>query len=337
MKKKSILIILMLIISFSSNVFADSEPINIYLDGELLEVSQEPIIINGTTLVPMRDIFEALDMEVYWNGETKTATGVKDGLTIDITIGNNKAYVNKTEKSLLEPARIVNGRTMVPLRFISESAGCEVSWDGTKREIVISTYEGDIFMESISKMADSSKLYTVDGTGEYEGYRMLKGYPGEDEFQIYFKGDINSYMATYEDLRNIDLNEIITWEYNNIKYRSTRRELYKFFSETSWFRNELGVIEETLSHEWFMQTFGDVFVDWMKGIAYANDASRLVGKYLEKESGIEYKNRYEILDNIDDISEEFERLEREEKERQKREEQEAMERIKEFQNKTNNK
>lgn len=335
MKKRNILIVLVLILSFSSNVFADGESINIYMDGELLEVSQEPIIENGTTLVPMRNIFEALGMKVHWNEETKTASGITDGLTIDITIGSNKAYVNGSEKILLVPAKIINGSTMVPLRFVSESAGCKVDWDGSKREITISTYEGDVLMESTNKMADSSKLYAVDGVGKYKDYRMLKGYPGENEFQIYFKGDVSSYMATYEDLRSIDINEVIIWEHNNISYRNTRSELYSFFSDTSWFRSKFGVGEETLSHEWFMNTFGDVFVDWMKGIAYSNDASRLAGKYLEKESGIEYENRYEILDYIDDISEEFKNLRIKEEERQKQEEKEAMDRIKEFQNNIN--
>lgn len=335
---KRLIICIFVIFSLGTSVFASKYDITIFLDGKELESSVGPVIEDGTTLIPMRIIFEALDMDVYWNQETKTATGKTNETTIDIIVGDNKAYVNGTEKMLSTPAKILNGNTMIPLRFVSESVGCEVNWDGDKREIVINRagYKNDyISMESTNTDANLEKLYSEDGQGKYFGYKRLRGYPNESEFHIYYKGDYSSYTSTYEDMRALNLNEIITWRYKDTIYLNTRKELYSFFSDTSWFRSNLGISKETLSHDWFMETFKDVFRDWIKGVSYSNDASRLVSKYLEKESNFEYEDRYKILDDLDDISEEFKRLELEEKERERLEDEKAMDRIKELQGNTN--
>lgn len=301
MKRKSILIFVVIILCLSVNVFAEKESIIIYLNRRVLKVSSDPIVENGTTLVPMRNIFEALGMTVNWDAATKSVTGMGNGVIVKFIIGNDKAYVNDSEKKLPVSAKIVNGNTMVPLRFISESVGCDVSWDGAEKKIVITTSdytvstsnEGDIYMESTDKMASLDRLYVADGADKYTGYKMLKGYPGENKFQIYFQGNVDSYMATYEDLRYINLDEVISWAYKDNSYKNTRKDLYEFFSDTSWFRSNLGIDSSVLSHDWFMKTFGEVYGDWMQGIAYSNDASRLVGEYLGRLSGVKKVNRYE--------------------------------------------
>ncbi len=87
-----------------------------------------PIIEDGRTLVPMRFIFEALGAAVSWNGETQTATGVRGDTTVSVPIGKMTAYINEEAKALDVPAKIVEGRTLVPARFVAESFGCDVRW-----------------------------------------------------------------------------------------------------------------------------------------------------------------------------------------------------------------
>lgn len=334
MKRKHLKFIIMCLLAFilSINVlvFADSGDIKILLNGSVLETSAQPIIENGTSLVPMRSIFEALGMGISWDELTETITGTGKDVTIKLTIGSNIAYLNDVEKKLSAPAKIIDGSTMVPLKFISESVGYDVSWDGTKRRVSINAKdyipatvtEGDIYLESTNQMASSDELYSVNGKGTYTGYKMLKGYPNEHKFQIYYKGDASSYMTTIEDLRGINLNNVVTWKYNGASYKNTTKDLYRFFADTSWFRSNLGISDNTLSHDWFVQTFGDTYMNWIEGIAYSNDAERLVGKYLDKISGIEVTNRYGMADMSDQISKAFEtkRIADEEKRRQ-----EAME------------
>ena len=107
--------------------------VDLYVDMVKIETDTPPVISDGRTLVPLRVIFEALDAQVEWDGETKTATGTKDGLCVVIRIDDPTAYINEEAYTLDVPAQIVNGRTMVPARFIAEALQCQVSWySGTK-------------------------------------------------------------------------------------------------------------------------------------------------------------------------------------------------------------
>lgn len=150
--------------------------------------------------------------------------------------------------------------------------------------------EGNIRLESTDQMANSSRLYAIDGTGKYAGYKILKGYPNENEFIIYYKGDHNSYMVFTEDLRKINLSEVITWEYNGYLYANTKHELYDFFSDTLQFSSWLGISNELLSQDWFMQTFGDIYKEWGQTVAYSIDGEKLVEEYFKKTGIPEQEN-----------------------------------------------
>ena len=98
-----------------------------------------PVIENGTTLVPLRAIFDALNMSVEWDGETKTVTAAKDGLNILLQIGNTVAKKNGEDISLLTAPKIdSNNRTLVPVRFIAESCNLNVEWDAATKTVSIS-------------------------------------------------------------------------------------------------------------------------------------------------------------------------------------------------------
>lgn len=265
--------------SYAEDVFAE-EAIKIYLNGERLVVSIDPIVESGITLVPMRSIFEGLGMEVKWDSSTQTVTGTGNNVATKITIGENRAYVDGSEVNLPVSAKVIGGTTMVPIRFVAESARSEVQWDGSSKTINITLNNYEV------TTADSDGFYVVKGTGEHSGYMELKGYPDEDKYRIYFKGDASSYHVTYDDLRGIDLNEIIAWESNGENYQSKRSDLYVYFSDTTWFRNNLnGITDYTLTTEWFMDTFGDTYSEWSRGLlGYSSEASRFVQDYFEQTS-----------------------------------------------------
>lgn len=102
--------------------------VDLYVDTTKIETDTPPTVVDGRTLVPVRAIFEALGATVEWDGTTNTATGTKDGVVVSIQINNTTAYVNGAAKLLDVPAQLINNRTMVPARFISEALGCEVTW-----------------------------------------------------------------------------------------------------------------------------------------------------------------------------------------------------------------
>ncbi|MDD4169527.1 MAG: copper amine oxidase N-terminal domain-containing protein [Desulfotomaculaceae bacterium] len=115
-----------------------NDDIIVNLDGEFMTFDVKPVIVDGRTLVPFRAICEALGADVQWSGETQTVTVVKASTEIKLVIGGD-AYINGQLVTLDVPARIINDRTLVPLRFISETMGCIVDWDNDARAVIITS------------------------------------------------------------------------------------------------------------------------------------------------------------------------------------------------------
>lgn len=137
----AILIILTLILSFSSVAFTQDMNITVFLNGEQLTFDVDPTLESGRTLVPMRAIFEALGAEVTWVNETQTAIATKDNLKIEISIDNTQMLKNGEVITLDVPARLINSRTLVPVRAVSEGMGAKVDWDNANQRVLITTPE----------------------------------------------------------------------------------------------------------------------------------------------------------------------------------------------------
>ncbi len=102
-----------------------------------LAFEQAPVIQDDRTLIPIRFLFEQMGATVDWNGDTRTATIAQNGRTITFSIDNTTAMVNGQPIQMDVPARIINDKTLVPLRFLSESLGYTVNWDGDNRIVTI--------------------------------------------------------------------------------------------------------------------------------------------------------------------------------------------------------
>lgn len=115
--------------------------IDVVLDDNILEFDVPPTSINGRTMVPLRIIFEALGAKVAWDGKTQTITGTKDNTVTVLKLNSKEAKVNG-KIVLLDVAPVsINNRTLVPVRFISESLGANVDWDGTTKTVIITSVE----------------------------------------------------------------------------------------------------------------------------------------------------------------------------------------------------
>lgn len=104
----------------------------------------DPVIENGRTLVPLRQVANALGYEVQWDAPNKKITLLghnlqEEDVTLTMKIGNNQATVNSQTVTMDVPPKIINNSTMIPLRFVSESMGYFVKYvDGI---IYITNYE----------------------------------------------------------------------------------------------------------------------------------------------------------------------------------------------------
>jgi len=118
---------------------ANAQPApQVYLNGSPLRLEVAPIQQNGRTLVPMRDIFEALGAVVNYNSLNQSIAAQKGNTTVRMALGTANASVNNLPVKLDAPAQSYYGRTMVPLRFVSEALGADVSFNPGTRIVSIS-------------------------------------------------------------------------------------------------------------------------------------------------------------------------------------------------------
>ena len=110
------------------------------VNGKTIVLDQAATILNGRTVVPARFIAENLGGKVDWDDPTKTVTITKGGTIIIIQIDNKTAKVNGVDVELDQSAVIINGRTMIPARFIANNLGAEVDWNGETRTVIIDYY-----------------------------------------------------------------------------------------------------------------------------------------------------------------------------------------------------
>lgn len=115
------------------------ESVIVKVDNRQLTFDVMPESIDGRVIVPMRSIFEALGATVTWDGESNKVTATKDNNTIVLQIGSKLAKVNDQTKELDVAPVIKDGRTLVPVRFISESFGAKINWKASVNTVHIRT------------------------------------------------------------------------------------------------------------------------------------------------------------------------------------------------------
>jgi L,D-peptidoglycan transpeptidase YkuD (ErfK/YbiS/YcfS/YnhG family) len=111
--------------------------IKVNLNGKELSFDVRPVITGGRTLVPARAIFEALGLTLEWDEKTGTVTGKNEAKTIVLMAGHDKAIIDGNISNLDVPARIIDNRMMVPVRFISECFGAQVGWNQENSTVII--------------------------------------------------------------------------------------------------------------------------------------------------------------------------------------------------------
>lgn len=135
----SLLLAVMLITAcFAVPVMAEEDTaISVLLDGEYVAFDVAPTIVDGRTMVPLRAIFEALGATVDWQQETQTVVSIKGDTDITLKINGTTLYKNGEAITLDVPAQLVENRTLVPVRAISEAYGCYVDWNNWTKTVLI--------------------------------------------------------------------------------------------------------------------------------------------------------------------------------------------------------
>jgi hypothetical protein len=140
---------------------ASAAGISVYINGQKQIYDQPPVSDSGRTLVPLRGIFESLGANVTWDSKTNKITAAKEEKIVTLTIGSKTTYINNIKTLIDVPAKVVNNRTLVPLRFVSEAFEAQVQWDGATQRVNITYNEN---MELPSKELTISEIVNLNDT-----------------------------------------------------------------------------------------------------------------------------------------------------------------------------
>lgn len=179
MYRKIILIFVSIfVVSFSSGSRATAEePIRVFLHGNQVVFTQLPLVEDGNTLVQFRPLFESLNYTITWNGENQSIIAKSEKTEIQLIIGNSTASVNGESRELSIAPRIINGDTFVPLRFIGEASGGDVSWEQETNHVTIVTDKG-YYLNQASLKNDLDKVkYWLDQGANPNYYSHLYNVP----------------------------------------------------------------------------------------------------------------------------------------------------------------
>lgn len=106
-----------------------AQALTVRVNGAVLPLDPAPVVVSGRTLVPMRPIAEALGAQVAWDEASRTAVVTFGDRRVEIAPGKRTARVGAAEAELDQPALVISGRTLLPLRFVAESLGFKVTFD----------------------------------------------------------------------------------------------------------------------------------------------------------------------------------------------------------------
>ena len=155
----------------------DGGEIKLIVGGKALQnLPMQPVIIDGRTLVPVREVFEAMGSAVLWHDDTCQVEIAANGVSVLIKIGDRNTYVNGQLVKISDdqPLPMLIGhqpdnlKSMVPIRFIAEQLGYTVTWNDAERSVAIST-KIDSSDEIIEGTVESGKIKFSDPTAKSDG------------------------------------------------------------------------------------------------------------------------------------------------------------------------
>ena len=184
MKKivSAIIVLIMFTVTAVSTLGAEAE-IGVYLDGAELDFDVKPQVIDGRTMLPVRAVFEKIGAAVEWDENTKSATCIKDGVTVKMTVGSPEIHINDKIIQMDISPIVSDGRTLAPVRYAAEAFGSEVQWSEKKSAVVICSKDVYAYAD-YPDIPDFGRCFGIEASAQYTG---------EDYFILsYICGDTNN-------------------------------------------------------------------------------------------------------------------------------------------------
>lgn len=193
MKKIVFILSLIFILVLSSvTAFAQTDEIKVTIDSVKVDFNEDfgfPFVDeNNRTLVPFNITLTTYGADVKWDNGSRIATAEKDGIMVGVPIGESYIIVNGEQKAIDTAAKIVNGRTYLPIRAVIEAFGSTVEWDQNYKTVVITTENIDV-----------KKILTEANNKSYD----WKNYDADVlvKMSIPVKDDANSIQTASMDMK----------------------------------------------------------------------------------------------------------------------------------------
>ena len=177
-----------------------AKEVKIEIDGKAMVPKDMPaVIIDGRTMLPMRQIAQELGCEVNWNEAAKQIYVMRGSDIIVFTVDSKTGYENGKEFTMDVPATIVNDRTMLPVRALADALHLNIKWDDPNR--IVSIQSGDTVVKDEPKAPESGQ--TTAGT--LTGIQTPSAKDTDQTFTIQADGPMGRYEKTFVDDQKIVL------------------------------------------------------------------------------------------------------------------------------------
>ncbi len=144
--------------TYNGNIFS------LKIDGKEINCEVPPIVFSDYSVVPAREVFEAMGATVGWTAKTQKVTVKNSDTTIEIIINSKVAKINGKEKTMPIAAKLINGKTMIPVRFVAEELGFDVDFDSKTDTILIKTKKAETPPEISNPAAQEKPKYDISMT-----------------------------------------------------------------------------------------------------------------------------------------------------------------------------
>ncbi|GAA4861279.1 hypothetical protein GCM10023310_45860 [Paenibacillus vulneris] len=175
--------LLVSLLVFPMMAFAAVPKIQLYLNGKQLAAEVAPQIVKDNTIVPVRIIAESTGAKVQWDGKNRKVTVDKSGTNIQLFIDKQDALVNNKSFKLETAPMIIDGNTMLPLRFVSEQLGVKVTWDELTRSVFLFQTDEDV-KEVVSSPVEGGETKSDSGAvaapGDSSKQPIVNGKPSNE-------------------------------------------------------------------------------------------------------------------------------------------------------------
>lgn len=144
--------------TYEGNIFS------LKIDGKTINCEVPPIVFDDYSVVPARDVFEAMGASVKWNAEMQRVTVIYDDTMVELYINKKTVKVNGAKKEAPIPPKLINGKTMIPARFVAEALGFSVDFDSKTDTILIKTGKVQKPTPEVSNPASPKPVYDISLT-----------------------------------------------------------------------------------------------------------------------------------------------------------------------------